>query len=78
MYFILLAMLSLISFLLGVIIGMKWEYHVCKKIIGKSAVINEDIPCPLNCILPTDAYELGFTHCPYCGRELKDKVKESL
>lgn len=27
-------------------------------------------PCPRNCDLPTDAYELGFTHCPYCGRQL--------
>lgn len=74
MYYILLLMLSLLSFLLGVIIGMKWEYSQFKKIASQAkAVTNEDIPCPLNCILPTDAYELGFTHCPYCGRELVKK-----
>ena len=30
-------------------------------------------PCPRNCGLPTDAYELGFTHCPYCGRQLAER-----
>lgn len=33
--------------------------------------INQELPsCPRNCNLPTDAHELGFTHCPYCGRQL--------
>lgn len=38
------------------------------------SMVNQEVPpCPRNCILPTDAYELGFTHCPYCGRELNTK-----
>jgi hypothetical protein len=37
-------------------------------------VINQESPpCPRSCDLPTDAYELGFTHCPYCGRKLNTK-----
>lgn len=60
---------------------LRWFDSLSKRDLENGAVINEirDVfktvtapePCPRNCELPTDAYELGFTHCPYCGRQLE-------
>jgi hypothetical protein len=39
---------------------------------AEANIKNQELPCPRNCNLPTNACELGFIHCPYCGRKLFD------